>query len=555
MRFLLAAVIGPLFAMSASHAASLHICPAALPMTGTHETPIVRPDGARERVFIDAASRVEGCRSIVLPVGAEDIVSLKPIANAAAPGHNVILYGAPKDGGFGIGSVDGLGAAHPPGPTVMPWRDNLLPHMQARVYGVEERVRAQLRDDALILQCDAGSRPAGVLLQGPWIMNRAGATLELTASGNGNYALQALDANAMARESPIAIGSFSAGTEKAFKFDVPVERLARNAWRAFSIDCPNQAGTLHLSAMRLAPVEGRIAGRSSWVWDARAWEERSDEVFAHAARHALETLFVSVPLQDGAVRAPERLAAFVRAAGQRGIEVWSVDGDPEMVLPREHAASAARARAYAAYNAAAAPEARLRGLQYDVEHYLLPGYELAAAEWDRRYIELAQALKQAAAGLALEFVVPFWWADKSALLHALAPLASGLTVMDYRTRREEILRFAEPFLDWGSVHGKQVRIALEAGPLGAEQQRRYTRDDSGELWLLKLDQAQVLLLLKRPLPNPAGPAWRQTAIDVIDGSATTFHSDPERLLRLLPDLERQFSAWTSFAGVALHELK
>jgi hypothetical protein len=42
----------------------------------------------------------------------------------------------------------------------------------------------------------------------------------------------------------------------------------------------------------------------------------------------------------------------------------------------------------------------------------------------------------------------------------------------------------------------------------------------------------------------------------IDGSATTFHRDKPGLLRLLPGLETDFSAWGgAFGGIALHELR
>jgi hypothetical protein len=42
----------------------------------------------------------------------------------------------------------------------------------------------------------------------------------------------------------------------------------------------------------------------------------------------------------------------------------------------------------------------------------------------------------------------------------------------------------------------------------------------------------------------------------IDGSATTFHKDKPAMLRLLPALESDFSAWGgAFGGMALHELR
>jgi hypothetical protein len=246
------------------------------------------------------------------------------------------------------------------------------------------------------------------------------------------------------------------------------------------------------------------------------------------------------------------------------MRVHSVDGDPHMVLPGELPAAVRRARAYAAYNAAAAPQDRLAGMQFDVEPYLLPGDVLPAGERDARYLALARALKEVAAAsesMRLEFVVPFWWAGKRDLLNALAPYADALAVMDYRTDPGQIAAFAVPFLDWAQAHGKRARIALEAGPIEAQTQRRYVRaqrDEPADLLAVDVDGRTVLVLPRQPLALPAGAglrAYRLASSRVLDGSATTFHADKPALLRLLPRLEADFGAWDGFGGIAVHELK
>jgi hypothetical protein len=222
-------------------------------------------------------------------------------------------------------------------------------------------------------------------------------------------------------------------------------------------------------------------------------------------------------------------------------------------------------RAYAAYKSAAEPAARLAGLQFDVEPYLLPGDGAGKADWDARYLAMAHTLRGAAGGLRLELVVPFWWDRKTALLDGLAPLVDALAVMDYRTDRAQLTAFAIPFLDWGARHGRQVRIALEAGAIAPETQRRYVRADAGEageLLRLRVGNQQVLAVLREAVA--AAPdadaahadAFRLQSTREIDGSATTFHRDKPALLRLLPALEADFGAWgDAFGGMALHELR
>jgi hypothetical protein len=175
---------------------------------------------------------------------------------------------------------------------------------------------------------------------------------------------------------------------------------------------------------------------------------------------------------------------------------------------------------------------------------------------------MARALKEAASAggtLKLEFVVPFWWGSKTALLEGLAPFADALAVMDYRTDPGQIADFAQPFLDWAQAHGRRARIALEAGPIDPETQRRYTRaaaGEAGELLDVELDGRRVLLLCAPLAAAPDGARlYRLAGSRVIDGSATTFHADKAALLRLLPRLEAEFGAWDAFGGIAIHELR
>lgn len=89
---------------------------------------------------------------------------------------------------------------------------------------------------------------------------------------------------------------------------------------------------------------------------------------------------------------PKRLAAFIRRAGAADIGVWAVDGDPNMVQLHERPATLERSRADARFNRTMPLGARLKGVQFDVEPYLLTGYELATDAWEPRYVELVKAL-------------------------------------------------------------------------------------------------------------------------------------------------------------------
>jgi len=537
---------------SSAHAGSLQLCPAGqAPSAGVRAT---LADGSV--VVAGAAAQLPGCRASVLGVDAGLVDGLYPLPHGDNPARTILLYGAVDKTPFAPSSHDLPQPDKPgaqPARRPVPLRANLLADARVRPFGVEERVRVTQAGGKLRLDCRPGQRAAGVLIDGPWQLPLAELRLAARYSASGVFSLQAADEASAARETSYALGELDGGAHEA-TLALPAA-LDRAGWRQFVLLCPTGAATLALDRLALDPVPGKIQPRATWIWERTAWRDDADALLAWAARETIRELFVTVSLEGARVREPARLAAFVRRAGRAGIAVTAVEGDPHMALPSQRAATADRARAYAAYNRAAAPEERLRAMQFDVEPYLLDDAVLDPKMRDREYLAMARALHAAAGGMPLEFVVPFWWWDKEALLAGLAAASDGLAVMDYRTDPDDIVRFALPFLDWGARHGKRVQIALEAGRVAPELQRRYVRADAGEagsLLLAQAGEASVLVLLRQPVTSAAGSLYRLSGERILDGSATSFHANRDGLRALLPRLEHDFSAWTSFGGLALH---
>ena len=550
MKPLLAALA--LVMSSSAHAGYLHLCPAAgAPRDGVRAT---LPDGTV--LVASAAPRLPGCRATSLGLDADLVESLYPLPAGDTPARTILLHGAVGKRPFTPASHD-LPQPERPGAAPqqhpVPLRRNLLPDARVRAFGVEERVRVEHADGKLRVACTPGQRAAGVLIDGPWQLPLAALNLTARYSAGGAFSLQAADEASAAREASHPLGELAASThETALALPAALDRAS---WRQFVLLCPLNAATLTLDTLALEPVPGKPQPRASWIWERAAWRDAPDALLAWARREAIRELFIVVSLDGARVREPARLAGFVHRAGQAGIAVTAVEGDPHMVLPSQRTATVDRVRAYAAYNRSAKPEERLRAMQFDVEPYLLDDSVLDPALREREYLAMARALHAAAGGMPLEFVVPFWWWDREALLDGLATSSDGLAVMDYRTDPDQIVRFALPFLDWGGRHGKRVRIALEAGRVAPELQRRYVRADANEAGSLLFTQAgetPVLVLLRQPVKGAAGALYRLSGERTLDGAATSFHSDRARLRTLLPSLERDFSAWSSFGGVVLH---
>ena len=435
----------------------------------------------------------------------------------------------------------------------VPLGDNLLPTFTERAYGVEERVQVSRIEGGLLVRCAAGHRPAGLALRSPWYLPKAELLLRVQGQGGGTFAVNLTDTNSRKIDDVAAkLGTFDAGTHGGV-FPLLGDGLNRREWESLTFECPLHQTEFVLESVILEARLHPVPPRSTWVWDAQQWQETPLKVFMHAAQHGIGLVYITVPVHNGVVQQRERLASFARQASQRGLNVWAVDGDPRMVLPGEHAAAVNRVRAYLGYNAEVDAKSAIRGVQFDVEPYLLPEYTTAPAVWDQQYLALAEAVHKAVLDLPLEWAVPFWWSDKPELLQALALFTSGLNVMNYQTDAQKIYRSAVPFLDWATTHGKQVRIALEAGPIQAQRASRYKRAAKGRLWLVPMADFAIVILLDAPYINPYGHAFELTGMDIDDGRTVTFNGREDQLRKLIPALESQFSAWHGFSGIALHE--
>lgn len=350
----------------------------------------------------------------------------------------------------------------------------------------------------------------------------------------------------------IAPGFALMGSELGGRFRVsevvpPEERGASTA---------TQAEKLPLPALIRTPA------RALWAWQAGTWMDAPDALLEKLARAGATTLFATVPIdqQTGKVARQATLASFVQAATQRGVRVWAVVGDPAAVMAGERTSFARLPAAYAAYNREVTAEARLAGVQFDIEPYLNAGYGLDPAAWQEAYLETLALLRRAT-DAKMDVVVPYWWANQQngRLLERMAAVVDSLTVMNYRTDPEQIRRYAEPFLEWGQRHAREVRVALESGPIPDEVQRHYLPGTPGDTALVAVGSYRALLSLDRPLSiikSGGGiQLFRQTHTTPVSGGAASFLGRREALLSLLPELERAWAAWPGFAGVALHEFE
>ena len=544
----------------ATAASTLSLCPGDAAERAALATVYRDAAGGSLTLRLDAEPRGTGCAKLALPLSAGDVVAIALLPPAAAASSQTMALQGSRDpqGRFVISQIDdGSNAAEHPVALIAPGR-NLVPLWTPRPFGIEERARIVSDDGGdLTLSCRAGTEPAGFAVSYPAALPPLpGLALTVASRGDAGFVIAAADAAAQRRDSPAPLLTLpAAASPHVSRAPVP-GTLDRRSALSWSVLCPAAGGTVtltHLSLEGTPPAGTRSQQRSAWAWQPALWRDRPAKLLEELGQLDVDRVFVSVPMAgDRAVAGADALASFIRAAAARRIAVWAVEGDPHAVLPSEREKFRGRAAALAAFNRQQPVGARLSGVQFDIEPYLVPGYTLAPDRWTAAYLDTLAALGTAAR-MPVEAAIPFWfpldgWGER------LAGVVQSVALMDYRTRIDDIERYAAPVLAWGTVYHRAVHIGLEFGPLGSEERLVFRRAPQGLLWRVRVGGREALLLLREPAESPSGAAYAQASRRDIAEDGLSFRGRDALLPTLLPALGRAFAPWPSYAGIALHGL-
>ncbi|PKN55014.1 MAG: hypothetical protein CVU56_23495 [Deltaproteobacteria bacterium HGW-Deltaproteobacteria-14] len=296
------------------------------------------------------------------------------------------------------------------------------------------------------------------------------------------------------------------------------ERLASLVFLADPDGAARTAGTLRVREVaftteREAPApsalgEGgveRPLRKAMWLWETRrlaATPGAVDELVAFVVAHGFTDLFLQVPFE-----APEGehwagrfdaagLARVVAALRAVGVRSHALDGAAWYARPEWHERVLATLDQLVVYNRSVPPAARLVGVRYDIEPYLLPEFEGHHRERVLTdYLDLLGrvAVKARAAGLALGVDIPFWFDARDEVTGELTCVVGGrpaseaiidvvddVGIMDYRTMAwgaDGVIAHASGELAYAERVGKRVLIGLETVPLPDETLMVYDGGD------------------------------------------------------------------------------
>lgn len=504
------------------------------------------------------------CVEVDLPSGTSPAWWL-PVSEApGAMGPRINVTGIVKDQQFSPSAVEAHSAAVPANEPALPVDLPLSDLVSARTFGSEERVSIASRTDAgLAISCRSGTSTAGVLLVPVAGRLPAGAQAELRILARGDVGFQwgvaGPDQDA-ALLRPIAATSH-AGLSASIPLGDAVASLSGDR-ASFVLLCPLHAATLLVRSIDLYPVPPAVQRPgAAWVWSSGRWRADPAVLIADAAALGLRRLYVALSMDPEHTKVADAalLAEFISMAAAKGIAIWAVEGDPGMATPEGRGLALQRLHALRNYQADVAPAARLGGIQYDIEPYLLPAYRADPLAVAGQWAQTMQALRQHT-DMELDMVLPFWLLQSpmgDTVQAALKESADSLTIMAYRTEPQAIQQVAEPLLSWGTAQGVPVHVGLEAGFLDDELTQFYSEVPVGQaaqLWLLPTDGGAAAVLLSRSALLTQGKGYNALGQQLAPATKVSFLGDKARMLTVAQQLQPALAAWNSYTGMVFHGL-
>jgi hypothetical protein len=209
----------------------------------------------------------------------------------------------------------------------------------------------------------------------------------------------------------------------------------------------------------------------TWVWRKetvlRANERQ--KLLEFAQKKKITELYVAVA-DD--YEEPDGLAALgdlVGRARESHIELFWVCGDPSWALSERHVRALSVIGWAIRINTLLQKQSlpAIRGLQYDVEPYLVPAWKASPGSVEPQYASLLVKLRDAthSAGFELWLDVPFWFEERTFQATSLGQLAvrssDGIVIMAYRNTAAGIVDKATDLLRDPYARARSIVVAVE----------------------------------------------------------------------------------------------
>ncbi|MGZ7443832.1 hypothetical protein [Paenibacillus sp. TH7-28] len=209
--------------------------------------------------------------------------------------------------------------------------------------------------------------------------------------------------------------------------------------------------------------------KATWIWDAAQIEQRPEEIVDFAKQEDVKVIF----LQIGSGVHNESYRRFISLATSYGIEVHALNGQPEWALREQRQEGDDFLNWVAVYNQGVSPEERFKGVQFDVEPYLLKTWTKERESIVEQWMEGIRAWTETAKynNLQIGAAVPFWLDEIDHPSESVQmPLGDWmvsqfdyLAIMAYRDKAGRSYELSRTTLSEADRQGKQVWVGVELG--------------------------------------------------------------------------------------------
>ncbi len=373
--------------------------------------------------------------------------------------------------------------------------------------------------------------------------------------------------------------------------------------------CRNRDHLVPLSPPDKTASELRDIDKALWIWNTAGIINRAGERQAlvdFCLRNGFSHLFLQLP-NDGErfgtageiTLEVQSWRVFLRLLNNSGLHVYALDGLKDYALPEYHERVLKTVDNVIRYNQWVEPDERFHGIHYDIEPYLLPGFQGSRRQSIMAgLLDLLRKLaaKTRSAGMIFGVDIPFWYDSPDELTgqafqlefngrrkyadEHIIDLVDHVAVMDYRTSAygaDGIVGLVEAELAYAAEAGKKVFVGLETGDLPDEDLIEFEGEPGRGLPEKPLADSCVVLqvqggrsviwaaarsrwaeLRERLQKKDAGVSsllwWPVIRTVHVPASKLTFAGlGADRLRQVMTEALEELARYPSFAGYALHD--
>lgn len=313
--------------------------------------------------------------------------------------------------------------------------------------------------------------------------------------------------------------------------------------------------TKYFSNLKLA-FPKTLVNISMWNWENSTWYQSPEQFISKIKSKGINEVYLQLFIENNKIKNKEQLIQLLAFASQNQIKIIAVEGSPEMVTESGLQNAIGRNQIIKQFCIEYESQPCFAGIQYDIEPYILKGYNQDPNKIWQMWIHAVKKLSESW-GDKIEIVIPFWLRkidNGEQIVQNIKPYTSKYIVMAYRTDYLDIYNLSASWLYWGDKNEQRIIIALESGMLDDELEKLYVpNQQNGEIEKVSFTDKDVILLNKDKITSD-NTLYAYSKSSLTKNQSISFLGQEDKLFQMVNLLSNIFTEWGSFDGFALHGL-